>query len=185
MAYDEKITDERVRIVSYDPAWPHRFDQEKPLLEDSIGPWVTGGIHHVGSTAVVGLAAKSVVDILVGVKDLPSSRDCIEVLAQLEYRYAPYRNDVMHWFCKPDPGHRTHHLHLVPTGSRRYRAELVFRDALRASHELAGEYAGLKQRLAAEHADNRASYTEAKQDFIANVLASVMPPDDLSSQVLR
>jgi GrpB-like predicted nucleotidyltransferase (UPF0157 family) len=172
VAWDEKSDDEPVRIVPYDPVWPDRFKGEKALLERSIATWITGGIHHVGSTAVPGLAAKPVIDILVGVEDLLSSRDCIEELAKLEYRYAPYRADEMHWFCKPDPSRRTHHLHLVPSGSRRYRAELAFRDALRARPELAGEYAALKQRLAAAHAADREAYTEGKRDFIAKALGS-------------
>jgi len=165
--------DEPVRIVAYDPSWPARFEQEKGLLQAAIGAWITGGIHHVGSTAVPRHAAKPVIDILVGVENLPASRGCFDALAQLDYLYAPYRPDEMHWFCKPDPGHRTHHLHVVPTGSRRYLAELAFRDALRGRPDLAAEYAELKRTLAAEHRDDRAAYTEAKQGFIARVLAYV------------
>jgi GrpB-like predicted nucleotidyltransferase (UPF0157 family) len=171
MSRDDKTRDERVQIVVYDQAWPSRFETEKTLLQSTIGEWITGGIHHVGSTAVRGLASKPVIDILVGVKDLPSSRGCFDGLAELDYRYASYRAEEMHWFCKPDPSHRTHHLHLVPSGSPRYRAELAFRDALRGHTDLATEYAELKQRLAAEHRDDREAYTEAKQDFIARVLA--------------
>jgi GrpB-like predicted nucleotidyltransferase (UPF0157 family) len=141
--------DQPVRIAPYDPAWPAQFEREKALIEAAIGPWLTGGIHHVGSTAVPGLAAKPIIDILAGVEDLPSSTPCIDVLAQLDYLNAPYRAEEMHWFCKPDPSRRTHHLHLVPTGSSRYLAELAFRDALREQPELAAEYAELKQRLAA------------------------------------
>jgi GrpB-like predicted nucleotidyltransferase (UPF0157 family) len=125
--------DEPVRVVSYDLAWPIRFEEEKRLLEAGIGRWVTGGIHHVGSTAVPGLAAKPVIDIMVGVEDLDSSRPASEPLTQLGYLYAPYREAEMHWFCKPDPAHRTHHLHLVPTGSRRYQDELVLRDLLHSN----------------------------------------------------
>ena len=160
-----------MRIVPYDPAWLDRFETERVRLNRAIGKWITGGIHHVGSTAVPGLAAKPVVDILAGVADLPSSRSSFEELAELDYRYAPYRADEMHWFCKPDPSRRTHHLHLVPTGSPRYQAELSFRDALRSSSDLASEYASLKKRLAVEHRDDRELYTAAKQDFIVQVLA--------------
>lgn len=158
-------------IAPYDPAWPDRFESEMALLQAAIGRWITGGIHHVGSTAVPGLAAKPVIDILVGVEELRSSRGCFDRLAELDYRYFPYRVDEMHWFCKPDPASRTHHLHLVPTGSYRYRAELAFRDALRARPDLATEYAALKHRLASAHRDDREAYTEAKQGFIAGVLA--------------
>jgi GrpB-like predicted nucleotidyltransferase (UPF0157 family) len=159
-----------VRIVPYDVSWPARFEAEKVLLDHAIGRWVTGGIHHVGSTAVPGLAAKPVIDILVGVEDLPSSRACFVRLAQLDYGYAPYRSSEMHWFCKPDPGRRTHHLHLVPTGSRRYRAELAFRDALRARRQLAEAYARLKRSLARDFEQDRAGYTQAKAAFIEKAL---------------
>ena len=164
-------TDEQLRIVPYDPAWPARFMSEKELLEDAIGQRVTGGIHHVGSTAVPGLAAKPVIDVLVGVEDLPSSRASFHQLAKLDYHYAPYRSEEMHWFCKPSPAHRTHHLHMVPTASHRYRAELAFRDALRVRPDLAKRYEALKYELAARYRNDREAYTEAKHDFIAEVLA--------------
>jgi GrpB-like predicted nucleotidyltransferase (UPF0157 family) len=163
--------DEPVRIVPYDPAWPARFERERKLLEDAIGTWVSGGIHHVGSTAVPGLAAKPVIDILAGVRDLASSRACFEPLERLGYVYAPYRAGEMHWFCKPHPSHRTHHLHLVPTGSPRFRAELAFRDHLRAHPEEAVKYAALKRRLAAALAHDREAYTAAKAAFIDASLA--------------
>jgi GrpB-like predicted nucleotidyltransferase (UPF0157 family) len=132
-----------------------------------IGSWVTGGIHHVGSTAVPGLAAKPVIDIAVGVESLAASRPCIDRLAGIDYVYAPYRADVMHWFCKPHPARRTHHLHLIPTGSERLHDELAFRDHLCTHADDAAEYESLKRRLAIEHADDRDAYTEAKSAYVA------------------
>jgi GrpB-like predicted nucleotidyltransferase (UPF0157 family) len=129
------------------------------------------GIHHVGSTAVPGLDAKPIVDVLIGVEDLETSRACFEPLAELEYLYAPYLPEEMHWFCKPDPSRRTHHLHLVPHDSSRYRDELAFRDHLRANPEKVRDYADLKQRLAACFERDREAYTDAKADFIARALA--------------
>jgi GrpB-like predicted nucleotidyltransferase (UPF0157 family) len=162
--------DEPIRIVPYDPSWPARFEQEKALAEHAIATWVTGGVHHVGSTAVPGLDAKPVIDILVGVESLSASRACFGPLSALGYAHAPYRPDEMHWFCKPSPSHRTHHLHLVPTGSTRYHDELAFRDALRADHALATEYRDLKRALAIEHEHDREAYTEAKGAFIGRVV---------------
>ncbi len=138
--------DEEVRIAPYDPDWPASFERERALLEAAIGAWAVGGIHHVGSTAVPGLAAKPIVDILVGVEDLASSRACLGPLADLDYVYAPYLADEMHWLCKPDPRRRTHHLHLIPTSGRRYADELAFRDQLRADPATAAAYEELQAR---------------------------------------
>jgi GrpB-like predicted nucleotidyltransferase (UPF0157 family) len=167
---DEVLSDEQVRIVPHDPRWHQRFEDERALLEETIGPWVTGGIHHVGSTAVPGLEAKPVVDILVGVESLEAARDCFRPLAGIDYVYAPYLPEEMHWFCKPSPARRTHHLHLVPTESRRYREELAFRDRLRGDERLVAEYGALKRRLAQRYRDDREAYTEAKEEFIRSAL---------------
>jgi GrpB-like predicted nucleotidyltransferase (UPF0157 family) len=162
--------DEPIQVVAYDPQWPVRFERERALLVEAIGPWAGGGIHHVGSTAVPGLEAKSTVDVLVGVEDLESARDCFEPLAGLGYLYAPYRPAEMHWFCKPSPSRREFHLHLVPGGSRRFRDELAFRDRLRADPAVAREYRELKKLLAARFRTDREGYTLGKSDFIARVL---------------
>jgi GrpB-like predicted nucleotidyltransferase (UPF0157 family) len=113
-----------------------------------------------------------VIDILVGVDDLESSRACFEPLAGLEYRYAPYLVEQMHWFCKPEPGRRTHHLHLAPAGGRRFADELAFRDRLRADPVAAAEYTSLKRKLAERFRDDREAYTDAKSEFVARVLGA-------------
>jgi GrpB-like predicted nucleotidyltransferase (UPF0157 family) len=107
----------------------------------------------------------------VGVESLEASRPCIEVLGGAQYLYAPYRADVMHWFCKPDPARRTHHLHLIPTGSQRLEDELAIRDYLRAHPDRAAEYERLKRRLATEHRDDRDAYIRAKSGFVQEVTA--------------
>jgi GrpB-like predicted nucleotidyltransferase (UPF0157 family) len=137
---------------------------------------VTGGIHHLGSTAVPGLEAKSTIDILAGVQDLASSHGRFAALAELGYLHAPYRPDEMHWFCKPSPTHRTHHLHLIPTGSPRYREELELREILRSNPAVAGEYVALKRRLAASHQHDREAYADGKHAFIAQALRDAPRP---------
>lgn len=139
-------------------------------LADAIGEWIVGGIHHVGSTAVPGLEAKPTIDILAGVRDLDESRACFEPLAQLGYLYAPYLLDEMHWLCKPHPSRRTHHLHLIPAGSKRYVDEQAFRDRLREDPEVAAEYLALKRNLAHRFANDREAYTNAKSDFVRRSL---------------
>ena len=103
-----------VEIREYDPGWPAAFEEERALLESLIGEWRDGEIEHVGSTAVPGLAAKPVIDVMFGVQSLEASRPAIDVLTSHGYAYFPYKGDVMHWLCKPSDEYRTHHLHLVP-----------------------------------------------------------------------
>jgi GrpB-like predicted nucleotidyltransferase (UPF0157 family) len=167
------LTDEPIQIAPYNPTWPARFEAERELLAAAIGGVATGGVHHVGSTAVSGLAAKPTVDILVGVDSLEASLACFGPLAGLEYLYAPYLPEEMHWFCKPDPNRREFHLHLIPTGSQRCRDELAFRDRLRADPGLASAYAALKLDLAARFPTDRDAYTEAKAAFIRTALAQL------------
>jgi GrpB-like predicted nucleotidyltransferase (UPF0157 family)/GNAT superfamily N-acetyltransferase len=169
--FERRLDDEPIRISPYDPRWLQLYELERAALERALGRWVTGGIHHVGSTAVPGLDAKPIIDILVGVESLKASEACFEPLAGLGYLYAPYRREEMHWFCKPHPSRRTHHLHLVPTGSRRFADELAFRDTLRTRPEIAATYAALKHSLAARLPNDRDAYTEAKGDFIRESLA--------------
>jgi GrpB-like predicted nucleotidyltransferase (UPF0157 family) len=169
--------DEPIRITPSDAAWPALFELERAALDEAIGEWIDGGVHHVGSTAVPGLEAKPIIDILVGVRDLETVRPCFAPLAGLGYLYAPYLPEEMHWFCKPDPARRTHHLHLVPTGSPRYRGELIFRDRLRADPRLAADYGALKNRLADRHRDDRNAYTAAKGAFIRAAIGDEAVPE--------
>jgi GrpB-like predicted nucleotidyltransferase (UPF0157 family)/ribosomal protein S18 acetylase RimI-like enzyme len=168
----ERRLDEPIELCAYDPAWPQAFDREREALELAIGPWAVGGIHHVGSTAVLGMEAKPIIDILVGVGDLESSRACFAPIASLGYLHSPYLAEEMHWFCKPDPARRTHHLHLIPVASARYRDELAFRDRLRADPDLARAYVSLKRELAIRHRDDREAYTDAKGGFISRALTA-------------
>jgi GrpB-like predicted nucleotidyltransferase (UPF0157 family) len=165
------VREEPVNLVPYDPSWPHQFEAERALLEPVLSPWLAGPIEHIGSTAVEGLTAKPIIDIMVGVRDLASSVDARAALVPLDYMYFPYRPNVMHWFCKPSPARRTHHLHLVPVQSPLWWERLAFRDYLRNSASATAEYAALKEALAAQHRFDREAYTEAKGEFVQSILA--------------
>lgn len=168
---DPRWVDEAIHLSEYDPAWPEAFKTEAVALRPPLEEWITGGVHHVGSTAIPGMIAKPIIDIMIGVSTLADSRPCIDVLSAAGWWYAPYRPDTMHWFCRPSPARRTHHLHLVPTGSDWYQAELAFRDYLVAHPEAAEQYARLKQVLAERFPNDREAYTEGKSEFIAHINA--------------
>ena len=162
--------DAAIHLETYDQAWPVAFEIERKALLPILAPWLAGPIEHVGSTAVPGLVAKPIIDIMAGVQSLEGSQSVLPQLASLGYCYAPYRGDVMHWFCKPSPEVRTHHLHLVPYRSPLWNDRVAFRDRLRADANLAMEYTELKRRLAVVHANDREAYTQAKTPFIEGVL---------------
>jgi GrpB-like predicted nucleotidyltransferase (UPF0157 family) len=147
------------------------FANERDSLRTALAPWLVGEIEHIGSTAVPGLAAKPVIDIMGPVHSLEGSAPAIEVLALHHYCYYPYKADVMHWFCKPSPEVRTHHLHLVPISSQLWKDRLAFRNALRSSPALVAEYAELKHQLAQQYPEDREAYTEGKASFVTRVLS--------------
>jgi GrpB-like predicted nucleotidyltransferase (UPF0157 family) len=158
-----------VEIVPYDPTWPLRFQEEADVLRQALATWLVGAIEHIGSTAVPGLAAKPVIDIMAGVRTLADSRPAIAAATDLGYCYAPYQAELEHWFCKPSPAFRTHHLHLVPAGTPQWIRPIAFRDYLRAHPDVAGEYEALKRRLAEEYRFDREAYTQAKRPFIDRI----------------
>ena len=162
--------DAPVLVAPYDPKWRGLFERERILLENLLAPWLAGPIEHVGSTAVPGLPAKPVIDIMAAVGDLGSSRAAIPILAAAEYSYAPYRAEVEHWFCKPKPSARTHHLHLVPYASRVWSDMILFRDILRREPATAQSYVDLKLRLAQAHRRDREAYTDGKKEFVLSVV---------------
>jgi GrpB-like predicted nucleotidyltransferase (UPF0157 family) len=147
-------------VVPYDTQWPRLFEGEREVLEEALAPWLDGGIHHIGSTAVPGLPAKPIIDMLAGVRDLAESRAAEEPLAALGYSYREHRPEG-HLFVKDGYG-----VHLTEPGSDLWRERLAFRDALRAEPELAREYADWKRVHAGEH-----SYTGDKRPLVTKALA--------------
>ncbi|MBL8340571.1 MAG: GrpB family protein [Rubrivivax sp.] len=159
-----------VEVVAYDPRWPVEFERESELIAKALAPWLVGPVAHIGSTAVPGLSAKPVIDIMAPVESLSAAWPAIAAAQQVGYVHFPYKPELMHWFCKPSPALRTHHLHLVPTDTALWRERLAFRNALRADPDLRAEYQALKLRLANQHGRDREAYTEAKSPFVAKVL---------------
>lgn len=174
----ERAIREDVAIVPYDPSWPALFRAERDHLRACLPPDLIGRIEHFGSTAVPGLAAKPVVDILVEVTDLAAVRSRVVPILEAQgydYFWRPTHGDdgppFYAWFIKRDPAThvRTHHIHMVEPGFKEHWDRLLFRDYLIAHPDVAAEYARLKQRLAAEHPNDRVEYTRRKGAFIERV----------------
>ncbi len=158
--------------MPYSDDWPAAFEREAVLLREALGPWLVGGVHHIGSTAVPGLAAKPILDMLAGVRDLDAAREAVPALGDLGYTHAEHRPHEAVWFYKQagaDYRLRTHQLHLTTVNSDLWRERLAFRDALRADSRLRDEYQALKESLARDTSDV-AEYTKGKREFVARVL---------------
>jgi len=171
----------RIEILNYNPVWPARFAKEKASLLEAIGHWVMV-IEHIGSTAVPGLGAKPIIDIMVGVHRLADARYCIAPLAAIGYEYVPQFEDEMperRYFRKGSQT-RHFHLHMVERGSEFWQRHLAFRDYLCAHPEVVREYEALKRRLASRYGTDREGYTEAKTKFIRLIEEIAMRPTDRS-----
>ena len=156
-----------IAIVAYDPSWPACYIAERERLARLL-PGVC--IHHIGSTAVPGLAAKPIVDMIALVSDLGANITAAE--QQAGYRLpARFNVGLVHrrFLCYPTTVYRTHHLHLVDQREDMERC-IRFRDTLRADPKLAAEYAALKRALAARFREDREGYTEGKSRFIEEAL---------------
>lgn len=175
----QRVTSEVVELVPHDPQWAERFEEEKAHLRQCLPPELVVRIEHFGSTAIAGIPAKPIVDMVIEITDEDVGRKIIpEVLEPLGYDcfWRPLANEdvppYFTWCIKRDSsGLRTHHLHFVMVGCK--DSELLFRDILRNDPELARQYGVLKQNLAEVHHADRISYTEAKGAFIRNVLRRV------------
>lgn len=161
-----------IEVLPYDPAWPLHYEAACQDILRAIGPYVTR-IEHIGSTAVPGLAAKPVIDILVGVRSLADAPAFLPPLYPLGYAYQPEHEDVFperRYLHRIVDGAHTHHLHIVEPQSEFFRVQLLFRDYLRLHPETAQRYAELKRRLAQQYRLDREAYTDGKSAFIAEIL---------------
>jgi GrpB-like predicted nucleotidyltransferase (UPF0157 family) len=173
-----RVTREDVAVVPYDPRWPELFRLEKEHLLSCLPADLLGRVEHFGSTAVPGVAAKPVIDMLVEVSDLEQTRARIASVLEAQgydYFWRPTHGGggppFYAWFIKREPttGARTHHIHMVEAGFQEHWDRLLFRDYLIAQPDAAREYQELKFRLASEHPNDRVAYTEGKTEFVVRV----------------
>lgn len=173
-----RVLKDCVAVVPYDRNWPLMFEDEKRHLLSCLPESFIKRIEHFGSTAVPGLAAKPIVDMLVEVTSLSETRDRISPLLEsqgYDYFWRPTWGDstppFYAWFIKRSrQGNRTHHIHMVEAHFEHWD-RLLFRDYLIKHPEVAMEYGDLKERLSRVHSKDRIAYSAAKTDFIVNVTA--------------
>ena len=165
-------------IEAYDARWAVLAAAEGKAVLQALGGRLVA-IEHVGSTAVSGLAAKPIIDLMAGVRRLADADQCIETLRGLGYVYVPEAETVMpdnRYFEKWVAGTELFHLHVTEYLGQRWRDRLLFRDYLRRHPEAAARYERLKRQLAAQFTSG-GPYSLAKNEFIQAVLASAGAAD--------
>jgi GrpB-like predicted nucleotidyltransferase (UPF0157 family) len=157
-----------VEVVPYDPAWAATFARWRDRLAAALGSAAVR-IEHVGSTAVEGLAAKPVVDIMVCVPDVEDEAAFVPAIEGLG---VPLRSrETAHRYFRPaPPDPREVQIHVWQAGSPHERVHLLFRDYLRAHPAARDAYAAVKRKAAKRYRDDRIAYNEAKTGHILDAL---------------
>jgi len=168
-------------VVDYDPSWPAAYEAEIERLRAVLGDVIVRA-HHIGSTAVLGLAAKPVIDVLLEVRDLALLDAHDDVMREIGYeprgeygirgrRYYPKGGD-----------RRTHHVHAFAVGDPHIEEHLAFRDHLRERPDAAAAYVRVKREAAAKHRYDPEGYVRHKEEFVARTLSAfpmksrIVPP---------
>ena len=170
----ESLPGYHIEIAAYDQSWPERFRVERDRVAAALGD-LAAEVEHSGSTAVPNMAAKPIIDVLVGLADFADTPQTIAPLEAIGYTsYGKLRPGWM-FFRTNNPHDR--HLHVVELGSEDWQSQLDFRDALRADPELVAAYERVKVDLAERFANDRAGYTTGKTEFVQSVLERVRACD--------
>ena len=165
----------RVEIVPHSAAWPESAQREIEQLTQALGP-VLYGVHHIGSTAIPGLAAKRILDLMPVAADISLIDDAVPTLERLGYcGWGELGISGRRYFTRDDEaGTRVVQLHCFPQGSPHVERHLAFRDYLRAHHAMASAYQSEKQRCSDLHPRDSHAYSDCKADWIIRVEAEAL-----------
>jgi GrpB-like predicted nucleotidyltransferase (UPF0157 family) len=159
----------QVRLVAFDPGWANAFQEERGALLGSLSELVVD-IEHIGSTAITGLPAKPIIDLLIGLVSFEHVDETVKRLAAHGYEDRGRPEVGRHHLAKGPHDRRTHYVHLVEQGSAQWHDKVRFRDYLQGHADRRREYAELKRALANRYAGDRSAYTSAKNAFVTETL---------------
>ena len=157
-----------IELNEYNPEWPAEFEREKEKIINDIGNNIKS-IHHIGSTAIKGLKAKSIIDIAIEVKQYPPNQEVIKGLERLEYTNMGEAGfEKRYWFKKGKP--RKYHVHIVKENSEILKKLITFRDILRKNKNNAKKYEALKICEAEGRVIDNNDYAISKNRFVEAVI---------------
>lgn len=170
-----------VQLRAYNPAWAEAFRIEVASLTQQIADAELPPLlfEHIGSTAVAGLEAKPIIDLMGGLQPGVDACEYFRILQTAGYeRRGPQGVPEREFFVRGPEHHRTHHLNLTPIDGAFWRDHLIFRDRLRDEPVVRLAYAALKRQLASRHSHDRAAYTAGKARFVSHTVHGGLVPSD-------
>jgi GrpB-like predicted nucleotidyltransferase (UPF0157 family) len=159
----------RVEILPYRAEWPALFRAEADRLSGVLGEEMLA-IHHIGSTAIPGISAKPIIDILVEVTDIAAVDRYSPALVEIGYTaHGEYGIPGRRFYTKGGDEARTHHLHIFQSGDPEIQRHLSFRDYMLAHPREARRYGLLKEELACKYPADINGYMDGKDAFIREI----------------
>lgn len=164
------ISKNSVMLCPYSEEWRLLFEKEKTNLynctkEDLID------IQHIGSTSIIGMPSKPIIDIVVAIKHLNEGFRLVNDVESIGYHFkGTLGRSNRFFFWKVDKGTNTHNLHIVEHGDKNWENLILFRDFMNHHSDYRDKYIDLKVELASKYRDDRGAYTEKKAEFILRVI---------------
>ncbi|RXK17486.1 GrpB family protein [Macrococcus sp. DPC7161] len=162
-----------VLLSDYQNSWIEEFNKVKNQIL-SVTNLKSECIEHIGSTAIPGLKAKPIIDIMIGVDDYKTMQEpFFNALKSIGiYRLRVQKDDeiVLAKFSDETFQTHTHFIHLVNLNNQKWNDLIKFRDRLKLNDELRDAYMDLKEVLSEKYSEDRPKYTEEKEAFIKRVI---------------
>ena len=165
------VLDERITVCAADPAWPSWFQLEAARLRSALPGDLVPDIQHIGSTAVPGLDAKPIVDLMVGIGELGRIADLVERLERLGYESLGEAGVPGRWALRKRDVAQSSNIAIVAHDGDWWKLNLAVRDFLRANAEAARNYASAKWHAVSNGADMLLAYSDAKRVVIERIAA--------------
>ena len=163
-----KIDKRRVEVVSYDPNWKEMYKEESGKIKNIFKDIIID-IYHIGSTAIPGIKAKPVIDILVEVKDIKAVDRYNHKMEELGYEAMGEYGIPKRRFFRKGENKRTHHIHVFEEGDKEIERHINFKEYLISHPDKGQEYSKLKEKLVNKYTYDVENYTNAKGDFIQEI----------------
>ncbi len=162
----KKYPHQPLAVISYDPIWPELYQEERNRIQEKLRSYLIR-IEHIGSTAIPGLSAKPIIDILIVVSSEATAEKCLPLLMDLDYEFVDKPDQ---YYLRKSTGETTgFHVHMTTEDSKFWLERLAFKSYLLEHPEAREEYARLKQELVQQSGDDRRIYREGKADFMATI----------------